>query len=111
MRKRDQRTVDDAPEIRLEKPTAVFVVDFVEPPIDGDTCIVRPRIDTAEALDRRLCDAFELRTIAHIRRNGNRFTSRGLDVLHDILKRFFAARCKHYFRALVRGSHRGRKPY
>src|SRR5690348_11700614 len=69
VRQGSKRTIDDTPEVSIEKTPAVGFVDFVETSINCYTCVIDPGIDATKTVDRGLCREMHFFPIGNIRDN------------------------------------------
>ena len=63
----DRRSVNDTPEVRLEKLPLIFDRDFEKLAVDRDAGIIDPRIECAEMVPRVLRDLPQIALIARRR--------------------------------------------
>lgn len=100
-RKRRQRSIHDAPEVRIEETPIVRIIDFVQAAIYRDTGIIDPRVDAPELRDGGFRDALDILAQGDVAGGGDGHSARDFNRAHDALQSLRAARSEHESGALV----------
>src|ERR1051325_5205011 len=108
---RDDRAVDDAPEVRLVEPTHVLEGRLHDSAVDGDARVVDPRVDAPEAFDRHLRDAPHVVLTPDIGDHVDGLAAARVYLFDEAAERLFRARGDDELRAATRRLARRHEPY
>src|SRR5215213_637520 len=106
-----ERAVDRPPEVRLEQASHVLDGRVRDLPVDGDARVVDPRVDAAEAFERRLRDAPHVVLPPDIRRDVDGLAALRVYLFDEPAQGLLGARRDYELRAAPRRLARRHEPY